>query len=104
VHSNERLSAHDVTTFHGPPFATVRDKPWWKKISLRIAMQFYIERRELDAARFIVPNSIFIRQQLAHYYPNTPTNSPHRWCRGGGAAGARMACRAGGRRRDRFRR
>lgn len=69
VHSNERLRAHDVTTFHGPPFATVRDKPWWKKISLRIAMQFYLERRELDAARFIVPNSIFIREQLAHYYP-----------------------------------
>jgi UDP-glucose:(heptosyl)LPS alpha-1,3-glucosyltransferase len=69
VHSNERLSAHDVTTFHGPPFATVRDKPWWKKISLRIAMQFYLERRELNAAQFIVPNSIFIQKQLAHYYP-----------------------------------
>lgn len=69
VHSNERLAAHDVTTFHGPPFATVRDKPWWKKISLRIAMQFYLERRELNAARFIVPNSIFIQKQLAHYYP-----------------------------------
>ena len=69
VHSNERLAAHDVTTFHGPPFATVRDKPWWKKISLRIAMQFYLERRELKAARFIVPNSIFIKEQLAHYYP-----------------------------------
>ncbi|MBI4807441.1 MAG: glycosyltransferase family 4 protein [Nitrosomonadales bacterium] len=69
VHSNERLANHDVTTFHGPPFATVRDKPWWKKISLRIAMQFYLERRELETARFIVPNSIFIRKQLAHYYP-----------------------------------
>jgi UDP-glucose:(heptosyl)LPS alpha-1,3-glucosyltransferase len=69
VHSNERLSAHDVTTFHGPPFATVRDKPWWKKISLRIAVQFYLERRELREARFIVPNSIFIQKQLAHYYP-----------------------------------
>lgn len=69
VHSNERLAKHDVTTFHGPPFATVRDKPWWKKISLRIAMQFYLERRELEVARFIVPNSIFIKKQLAHYYP-----------------------------------
>jgi UDP-glucose:(heptosyl)LPS alpha-1,3-glucosyltransferase len=69
VHSNERLSSHDVTTFHGPPFATVRDKPWWKKISLRIAMQFYLERRELNAAQFVVPNSILIREQLAHYYP-----------------------------------
>jgi len=69
VHSNERLGAHDVTTFHGPPFATVRDKPWWKKISLRIAMQFWLERRELEAARYIVPNSVFIQAQLAHYYP-----------------------------------
>lgn len=69
IHSNERLAAHDVTTFHGPPFAAVRDKPWWKKISLRIAMQFYLERRELEAARFIVPNSIFIKEQLVHYYP-----------------------------------
>ncbi len=69
VHSNERLSAHDVTTFHGPPFATVRDKPWWKKISLRIAMQFYLERRELLVTRFIVPNSILIQKQLAQYYP-----------------------------------
>jgi UDP-glucose:(heptosyl)LPS alpha-1,3-glucosyltransferase len=69
VHSNERLSAHDVTTFHGPPFATVRDKPWWKKVSLRIAMQFYLERRELNAAQFIVPNSSFIQKQIAHYYP-----------------------------------
>lgn len=69
VHSNERLAAHDVTTFHGPPFATVRDKPVWKRISLRVAMQFYLERRELRSARFIVPNSIIIKEQLAYYYP-----------------------------------
>lgn len=69
IQSNERVAFHDVTTFHGPPFATVRDKPWWKKISLRIAMQFYLERRELAVARHIVPNSTFIRSQLAHYYP-----------------------------------
>ncbi len=69
VHSNERLAAHDVTTFHGPPFAAVRDKPFWKRISLRVAMQFYLERRELSAARFIVPNSVVIQKQLVHYYP-----------------------------------
>lgn len=69
IHSNERLSAHDVTTFHGPPFATVRDKPFWKLLSLRVAMQFYLERRELSVARLIVPNSSFIRKQLARYYP-----------------------------------
>lgn len=69
IQSNERLAAHDVTTFHGPPFATVRDKPLWKRLSLRVAMQFYLERRELSAARYIVPNSTVIREQLAHYYP-----------------------------------
>ncbi|PJC02750.1 MAG: glycosyl transferase family 1, partial [Gallionellales bacterium CG_4_9_14_0_8_um_filter_59_50] len=36
IHSNERVGVHDVTTFHGPPFASVRDKPWWKKISIRV--------------------------------------------------------------------
>ncbi|MDO8811485.1 MAG: glycosyltransferase family 4 protein [Gallionella sp.] len=69
IHSHERLDVHQVTTFHGPPFATVRDRPWWRKLSLRVAMQFYLERRELLAAQYIVPNSQFIKRQLAHYYP-----------------------------------
>lgn len=69
IHSHERLAVHHVTTFHGPPFATVCDRPWWRKLSLRVAMQFYLERRELREARCIVPNSVFIRKQLAHYYP-----------------------------------
>jgi UDP-glucose:(heptosyl)LPS alpha-1,3-glucosyltransferase len=69
IHSNERLSHHDVTTFHGPPFATIFDKPWWRWLSIRVAMQLFLERRELSVARYIVPNSQFIKQQLAHYYP-----------------------------------
>lgn len=69
IHSHERVSMHDVTTFHGPPFATARDKPWWKRASLRVAMQLYMERRELNQARAIVPNSSVIARQLAHYYP-----------------------------------
>jgi UDP-glucose:(heptosyl)LPS alpha-1,3-glucosyltransferase len=69
IHSNERLGCHDVTTFHGPPFATVRDMPWWRKLSLRVTMQLYLERRELATARAVVSNSGFIRKQLAHYYP-----------------------------------
>jgi UDP-glucose:(heptosyl)LPS alpha-1,3-glucosyltransferase len=69
IHSHERLNSHHVTTFHGPPFATVRDKPWWKKLSLRIAMQLWLERRELRVARAIVPNSAIIAKMLAHYYP-----------------------------------
>ena len=69
IHSHERLDAHHITTFHGPPFATVRDRPWWRKLSLRVAMQLYLERRELETTRYIVPNSQFIKRQLAHYYP-----------------------------------
>ncbi|MDD3884427.1 MAG: glycosyltransferase family 4 protein [Gallionella sp.] len=69
IHSHERLGVHDVTTFHGPPFASVRERPWWKKISLRIRMQLFLERRELRVARAIIPNSEFIRRQLADYYP-----------------------------------
>jgi UDP-glucose:(heptosyl)LPS alpha-1,3-glucosyltransferase len=69
IHSNERLSRHDVTTFHGPPFATIFDKPWWRWLSIRVAMQLFLERRELSVARYIVPNSQFIKQQLSDYYP-----------------------------------
>lgn len=69
IHSHERLRIHHITTFHGPPFATVLDKPWWRLISLRIAMQLFLERRELSKPRHVVPNSRFISQSLAHYYP-----------------------------------
>lgn len=69
IHSHERLSSHHITTFHGPPFATVFEKPWWRLISLRVAMQLFLERRELSVATHIVPNSQFISKQLAHYYP-----------------------------------
>lgn len=69
IHSHERLSSHHITTFHGPPFATIFEKPWWRLISLRVAMQLFLERRELSVAPYIVPNSQFIKQQLTHYYP-----------------------------------
>lgn len=69
IHSHERISSHDFTTFHSPPFATIFEKPWWKRISLRVAMKLYLDRRELSRARCIIPNSELIKQQLAHYYP-----------------------------------
>ena len=69
IHSNERVNVQHVTTIHGPPFASVRDKPWWKRASIRVAMQLFLERRELRNARVIIPNSQIIKQQLAHYYP-----------------------------------
>lgn len=69
IHSHERLSSHHLTTFHGPPFATVFERSIWRLISVRVWMQLYLERRELAVAQYIVPNSQFIKQQLAHYYP-----------------------------------
>ena len=57
IHSHERLKFNHITTFHGPPFATVYEKPWWRLISLRVAMQLFMERRELTVARYVVPNS-----------------------------------------------
>lgn len=69
IHSHERLGVHDVTTFHGPPFATIFEKGWWRFISIRVWARLYLERRELANAQVIVPNSSFISRQLAHYYP-----------------------------------
>lgn len=69
VHSHERVSMHHVTTFHGPPFAGVFEKPFWRLLSVRVLMQLYLERRELTRPHRIVPNSQAISDQLAHYYP-----------------------------------
>ena len=69
IHSHERISVHHVTTFHGPPFANVVEKPFWRLLSIRVLMHLYLERRELTRPFRIVPNSQTISQQLAHYYP-----------------------------------
>jgi UDP-glucose:(heptosyl)LPS alpha-1,3-glucosyltransferase len=69
IHSHERTAVHHVTTFHAPPFANVLKKPFWKRWSLRVKMQLYLEKRELQTARCIIPNSTFIASELAHYYP-----------------------------------
>jgi UDP-glucose:(heptosyl)LPS alpha-1,3-glucosyltransferase len=69
IHSNERVNVQHVTTIHGPPFASVRDKPWWKRASIRVAAQLFLERRELHNAQVIIPNSQIIKEQIAHYYP-----------------------------------
>ncbi|MDQ6998756.1 MAG: glycosyltransferase family 4 protein [Mariprofundus sp.] len=71
IHSHERTNVHHFTTFHGPPFAKVKDKPWWKRISLRILANLYLERRELCGAQVkaIIPNSALIADALRDYYP-----------------------------------
>ena len=69
IHSHERINVHHVTTFHGPPFANVLEKSFWRLLSIRVLMQLYLERRELAQPSCIVPNSQTISKQLAHYYP-----------------------------------
>jgi len=71
IHSHERTEDHHITTFHGPPYAAVWQLPFWKRISLRVAMNLWLEKRELCGlqVRQVIPNSSHIRQQLLHYYP-----------------------------------
>lgn len=69
IHSHERVSCHDITTFHGSSFVTIFEKPWWQRISLRVAMQLFLEQRELSVATQIVPNSQITKQQLVSFYP-----------------------------------
>lgn len=71
IHSHERLDMHHVTTFHGPLFATVFERGGWLRISPRVWMQLWLERRELcsPGVRAVVPNSPLIKTQIQHYYP-----------------------------------
>lgn len=77
IHSHERLGNHHITTFHGPPFATVFEKPWWRWLSLRVVMQLFLERRELSTPPLVVPNSRVIKQSLSHYYPQLAYKLTH---------------------------
>ncbi len=72
IHSHERTNVHQFTTFHGPPFAQVQDKPFWKRISLRILANLYLEKRELcgPQVKAVIPNSTLIADALLHYYPD----------------------------------
>jgi len=71
VHSHERSAVHQFTTFHGPPFASVKSKPWWKRISPRIYANLWLEQREVCGAQVkaVIPNSSLIADALRHYYP-----------------------------------
>jgi len=73
IHSHERTSIHQVTTFHGPPFAHIRNKPFWKRISLRVKVWLYLEKRELCSGqvKLILPNSELISKDLRNFYPCT---------------------------------
>lgn len=70
-HSHEATAVHQVTTFHGPPFARVLERPWWRRMSPRVWGSLLLERREVcgPQVRCVVPNSVLIRQMLEDYYP-----------------------------------
>ncbi len=70
IHSHERTAVHHVTTFHGPPFMN-RKKRVLDFLSPRIHMWSFLERRELlgSQVKAILPNSVMIGEQLAHFYP-----------------------------------
>ena len=71
IHSHERTAVHHVTTFHGPPFAGIRSRPLWQRLSLRVVANLWLEQRELCApqVRCIIPNSPLIAEALNHHYP-----------------------------------
>ncbi|RMI17063.1 MAG: glycosyltransferase [Calditrichaeota bacterium] len=71
VHSHERTACHNVVTFHGPPFARIRQRPAWQRQSLRIHASLWLEHSMLLAPgiRAIVPNSTLIRELLLASYP-----------------------------------
>jgi len=71
IHSHERTGVHQFTTFHGPPFASVKHKPWWQRISLRIAANLWLEQREVcgPQVKAVIPNSPLIANALRQYYP-----------------------------------
>jgi len=73
IHSHERSQDHHITTFHGPPFALVTGMPWWKRMSLRVQINLWLEHREVCARHVltVVPNSRQIAEMLSKYYPCT---------------------------------
>ena len=73
VHSHERSISHDITTFHSMPFATIKDKSWWKLISIRVWAYLKLEKQELggfdNQTVRIIPVSRVLENAIRKYYP-----------------------------------
>jgi len=71
IHSHETTGVHHITTFHGPPFARILQCGWWKRLSLRVHANLWLEKRELcgQQVQKISPNSELIAQELLDAYP-----------------------------------
>lgn len=74
VHSHERSISHDLTTFHSMPFASIKDKSIWRRLSIRVWAYLRMEARELGASPYptvcVVPVSTVIANAIARYYPS----------------------------------
>jgi len=71
IHSHDTTGFHHITTFHGPPFANVRQRPIWRNLSLRVQANLWIEQRQVCGPQVsaVIPNSALISEQLNHFYP-----------------------------------
>jgi UDP-glucose:(heptosyl)LPS alpha-1,3-glucosyltransferase len=74
VHSHERCKSHDLTTFHSMPFAGIKDKSIWRRLSIRVWAYLRMEGRELGVPPnppvCIVPVSPVIANAILKYYPS----------------------------------
>ncbi len=71
VHSHERCSFHQVTTFHGPPMKPWSETPWYQKISPRVRAWQQWEASEVcgNSVLKVVPVSSLGLRKLADLYP-----------------------------------
>ena len=71
IHSHETTGVHHITTLHGPPFARIKARGWWKMISLRVLANLWLEQREVCGPQVqkVIPNSTLISQALSKAYP-----------------------------------
>ena len=73
IHSHERSISHDMTTFHAMPFATIKEKTWFKQVSIRVWAYLKMELRELGGlpkqSVSIIPVSNSIARAIQRYYP-----------------------------------
>ena len=74
VHSHERSISHDLTTFHSMPFAAIKERSIWRRLSIRVWAYLRMEARELGAppnsAICIVPVSAVIAKAISKHYPS----------------------------------
>jgi UDP-glucose:(heptosyl)LPS alpha-1,3-glucosyltransferase len=74
VHSHERCITHDLTTFHSMPFAGIKDKSIWRRLSIRVWAYLRMEARELgvppNPSVCIVPVSAVIANAISKHYPS----------------------------------